>query len=229
MRRLGFGINGLDSMIAGGIPSGAIVGLMGPPGVGKSIVTLHFLLEGARKGDKCVYINLEEPAENIMRMIEQFDFSKEFFKYIDEGRIVIKCFTYEEYDKMYYDIFQKLSEDKTIQRLAIDSFNCFFASYKMFNVQSDEVNYDRKSVNKAFALIRKNKLTTIMTLESQDNTMLTYNIPYMVDGIIKLDFLELGVIERRVFIPKMRWTNQFKESRSYEISSAGIDVEIEEE
>ncbi len=67
------GINEIDSMIQKGFPNGSIIGLSGPPGVGKSILSLHFILEGARKGQKCVYINLEEPRKNINNMINQFD------------------------------------------------------------------------------------------------------------------------------------------------------------
>ena len=60
-QRESIGIKGIDSMIQGGIPKGSVVGISGPPGIGKSIISLHFLLEGARHGQKSVYINLEEP------------------------------------------------------------------------------------------------------------------------------------------------------------------------
>ena len=126
IERESLGIKEVDEMIEGGIPHGAIVGLSGPPGVGKSIFTLHFLLEGARKGEKCVYINLEEPEENINNMINQFEFSQEFNEFVESGKIVIKCFTYPEYEKIYSDLFQKIKEDEKIKRLVIDSFNCFF-------------------------------------------------------------------------------------------------------
>jgi hypothetical protein len=45
-----------------------------------------------------------------------------------------------------------------------------------------------------------------------------------VDGMISLDFLDLGTFERRIFIPKMRWTNQYKNSLLYEINSGGIFI-----
>ena len=58
-KRESIGVKEIDSMIQGGLPNGSLIGLSGPPGVGKSIFSLHFLLEGAKKGQKCVYINLE--------------------------------------------------------------------------------------------------------------------------------------------------------------------------
>jgi len=49
MERESIGIENFDNMVQGGLPNGGIIGLSGPPGAGKSIFTLHFLLEGARK------------------------------------------------------------------------------------------------------------------------------------------------------------------------------------
>jgi KaiC/GvpD/RAD55 family RecA-like ATPase len=43
--------------------------------------------------------------------------------------------------------------------------------------------------------------------------------------LIKLNYLDVGIIERRIFIPKMRWTNQNKESKGYKITKNGIEIE----
>ncbi len=221
------GIDGVDDMIENGLPSGSITGLLGPPGIGKSIFSLHFLLEGARKGQKCVYINLEEPEENINNMINQFDFSEEFFNFIKEGKIIIKCFTYPEYEKIYSELLQKIREDESVKRLVIDSFNIFFSSvnHPESLIMPTEVNI-RRMINQAFSMFRKKGLTSLLILEMQldRQTGFYFNIPYLVDGMISLDFLELGTIERRIFIPKMRWTNQYKESKSYDITKKGIFV-----
>jgi len=232
MERENIGIQQIDNMIEGGLPNGSITGLSGPPGAGKSIFAIHFLLEGARKGQKCVYINLEEPKSNIDCMINQFEFAEEFFKFVDEGKIVVKCFTYPEYEKICSDLFRQIQEEEGIKRLVIDSFNCFFAStpYPESLSIPREVNV-RRMINQAFSMLRRKGLTTLLILEMQLNrqTNFYYNIPYLVDGIINLDFLELGTIERRIFVPKMRWTNQYKESKSYEIGKRGIIVQEEKE
>ena len=232
MQRTSIGIKEVDTMIQGGLPQGSIIGLAGPPGVGKSIFTLHFLLEGARKGQKSVYINLEEPLSNINNMIRQFTFSDEFFKFIEERKIIIKCYTYPEYEKIYSDLLQKIREDETIGRLVIDSFNVFFASvlHPESLTVATEVNI-RRMINQSFSMLRKKNLTTILILEMQHDGRhcFYYNIPYLVDGIINLNFLELGTIERRIFIPKMRWTDQYKESKAYEIGKKGIQIIEEKE
>jgi KaiC/GvpD/RAD55 family RecA-like ATPase len=229
-KRESIGIESVDSMIQGGLPNGSVVGLSGPPGVGKSIFTLHFLLEGARKGQKCVYINLEEPRRNVDKMINQFDFADEFLELEKKELIVIKCFDYPEYEKVYTELLQRIKIDQKIKRLVIDSFNCFFSSLDNSHALATAINV-RKMINESFSHMRRFGLTTLLVLEKSEEygDGFSYNIPYLVDGMIKLDFLDLGTIERRIFIPKMRWTNQHKESKCYEIGISGIELIKESE
>ena len=54
------GISGLDDILSGGFSRGHVFLLEGAPGTGKTTVALQFLLEGARAGEKCLYITLSE-------------------------------------------------------------------------------------------------------------------------------------------------------------------------
>ncbi len=225
IKRLSTGVKGLDKMIGGGIPDESITGLEGPAGVGKSILALQFIFEGAAKGEKSVYINLEEPRENIERTLKTMSFGKRFLELEKKGTIKIICLNYEEFEKAYSSLFKKITEDKKIRRLVIDSFNCFFSYLKMESPTkaSHEV---RKVLSESFASFRKTNLATLLLLEngSEVNRELNHYISYMADGIIHLDFISIGSIERRVFVPKMRWTNQYDSSLPFEISGKGIKV-----
>lgn len=223
MKRLSVGIGGIDEMIEGGVPKGSVVGISGPPGVGKSIFALQFILAGARKGQKGVYITLEEPRRNIDNMIDSFEFAEEFREFEKKGLIVVRCFNYSEYESVNLDLLDKVKKDTKIRRLVIDSFNCFFDSLEDREVSHVNV---RTLINSSFSYLRRETLNVLLVLEKNENSLMNfdYNIPYLVDGLIKLDYLDLGIIERRLFIPKMRWTNQYKESKSYNINSKGIDV-----
>lgn len=217
------GIEGVDEMVCGGFPRGSVIGVSGSPGVGKSIFSLHFVLEGARLGQKSVYINLEEPRWNVDNMIAEFEFGKEFLEFEEKGLIVVKCLDYDKYEKVQEDLFEHIRTDLEIERLVVDSFNCFFAASADFRGQAD-VSI-RKMIVEIFYSLRREGLTTLLTLErSGEAGGANYNIPYLVDGLVNLDFLDLGTIERRVFIPKMRWTGQCKDSRCYDISENGIIV-----
>jgi KaiC/GvpD/RAD55 family RecA-like ATPase len=232
MERQKTGIKNFDSMINGGIPSGSIFALSGPPGVGKSIFTLHFLLEGARNKQKSIYINLEEPRANIDNALNQLSFGEEFYKYEKKGLITIKCMEYPEYERIYPDLMKKIKEDDKIKRIAIDSFNCFFTSVQNphhFNIGS-EINI-RKMITSMFSNLRRKNLTTMLILEATLNTANSfyYNIPYLVDGLVNLDFISLGSLERRIFVPKMRWTSQYDSTKPFDITNKGIVIREESE
>src|SRR5690242_17761452 len=54
------GIEGLDYVLLGGFPRNHVYLLQGDPGVGKTTLGLQFLLEGARHGERGLYITLSE-------------------------------------------------------------------------------------------------------------------------------------------------------------------------
>ena len=54
------GIAGLDAVLGGGFPKDHVYLLQGDPGAGKTTLSLQFLLEGVRLGEKSLYITLSE-------------------------------------------------------------------------------------------------------------------------------------------------------------------------
>src|SRR5215471_9415537 len=63
--RLSTGIEGLDDILEGGFPAQRMYLIEGEPGTGKTTLALHFLMEGARKGEPGLYITLSETKEEL--------------------------------------------------------------------------------------------------------------------------------------------------------------------
>ena len=59
------GIAGLDDVLVGGFVRNRLYLLEGSPGTGKTTVALQFLLDGARFGEKTLYITLSETDEEL--------------------------------------------------------------------------------------------------------------------------------------------------------------------
>src|ERR1700760_1368049 len=59
------GIWGLDDILSGGFSRGHVFLVEGAPGTGKTTIALQFLMEGARAGEKCLYITLSETDQEL--------------------------------------------------------------------------------------------------------------------------------------------------------------------
>ena len=62
------GIGGLDDIIRGGFPQDCLYLIAGPPGTGKTSLAMQFLLEGVRRGERCLYVTLSETRKEIEKV-----------------------------------------------------------------------------------------------------------------------------------------------------------------
>jgi len=63
--RAATGIEGVDEILEGGLPRNRLYLVQGHPGVGKTTFALQFLIEGARRGERGMYVTLSETEEEI--------------------------------------------------------------------------------------------------------------------------------------------------------------------
>jgi len=66
------GVPGLDDMLDGGLIPGRSYVVSGTSGTGKTTVSMQFLLEGARTGERVLYISLDEPPNEIKQNMRSF-------------------------------------------------------------------------------------------------------------------------------------------------------------
>ncbi len=59
------GVEGLDDVLCGGFQRNRLHLIEGQPGTGKTTLALQFLIEGARRGEKCLYITLAETEDEL--------------------------------------------------------------------------------------------------------------------------------------------------------------------
>lgn len=68
--RLSTGVDGLDDILHGGLAKGFLYLIEGSPGAGKTTLALQFLIEGARQGEKGLYLSLAE-SESELRLVAE--------------------------------------------------------------------------------------------------------------------------------------------------------------
>jgi len=72
------GIEGLDDILRGGFPQECLFLVTGAPGTGKTSLAMQFLLEGVRRGERCLYVTLSESKSEIEKVAQShgWDLSK---------------------------------------------------------------------------------------------------------------------------------------------------------
>ncbi len=113
-QRVSFGIAELDMLIGGGVPKGSVINITGPPGSGKTLISLAFISDGLRNGRQGVQVCFTTvPIVNVLKRT----MGKKMFEPIfqTDEPIVMDL---SDLDRV--DILINLIEDGGIDRLVLD-------------------------------------------------------------------------------------------------------------
>src|SRR5687768_14228062 len=69
------GCKGLDSILGGGLDANRMYLYEGRPGTGKTTLALQFLMDGARRGERVLYISLSETREELALVAKRHGWS----------------------------------------------------------------------------------------------------------------------------------------------------------
>jgi len=222
--RIGTGIPGLDEMVEGGIPFPSTMLLAGNAGSGKTTFCLQFLFEGAKRGERGLYLTtLSEPTNWMLRFTSRFKFfDKEVIgkeiAYFDLGPYFKSKYPPED----RYETIKRAIEDKIVehmpQRIVIDPIGAFGDILKgtyrefLFDLSQSLKNW---------------QAVTMMTAESSSTDLFPSEPAYTADGILILYNLEHSDGRRRyIEVLKMRGTDHMTGKHAVDISGDGISVQV---
>jgi circadian clock protein KaiC len=219
--RVKTGIANLDPLIQGGLKPTSITLVTGDAGSGKTIFAMQFLLEGLRKGEKCLYLTFEEKKEKLYDDMDSFNW--DFEKYEAEKKLFYLEYSPEQVKSLIEEgggtVDQLISKNK-ISRLVIDSVTSFSLLYQ------DELA--RKEAGLAlFELINKWGCTAVLTAqaEAKKYELEGSSLEFEADSIILLyHFRQKGNRVRALEILKMRGTRHINKTMEVEISQKGFII-----
>ena len=87
MERCQTGIDALDAILSGGIPRGNMVLIAGSVGTGKTTLTLEFLIRGAERGERSLFLSVTEATAKLVQNVASFEFFRTSL--IEDGSLVL--------------------------------------------------------------------------------------------------------------------------------------------
>jgi len=201
--RVTTGVPGLDALVNGGYFLGSTTVMAGISGVGKTVMGLQYIAEGARLGERSLLLSLDEQVPQLLRNAASIglDLQKE----LDRGSIRMHYDSPQEIDiDHHFHRIEEMVEEFKPRRVQIDSLSTYGLSL------GNEGRLFRDFFHALVALMKEHQIAAVYNLENPEmlgmsSMMGVFHMSSLVDNIILMNFIELGDTFRRgLTVGKMR-------------------------
>ncbi len=215
--RVSTGIPKLDSLMEGGLLQSSVTMVTGGTGTGKTIFCLQFLWEGLQKGEPCVYLSLEEDAEEIKADARQFGWDLDPY----EKKGLFRIMFHDPFETDVSSVLVNQIEYIKAKRLVVDSIS-------MLGLYMKDQATVRKQLGKLMKSVKNTGCTSLVTSEIMEDSKALSRFgveEFVVDGVIILNYLGIGEeTNRSLQIRKMRRTGHGKDIYPFKIADRGIQL-----
>lgn len=225
--RLSTGIAGLDDILHGGLAKGFLYLIEGSPGAGKTTLALQFLIAGAKKGEKGLYISLAESEAELRHVAESHGMNLRNVEICKisppeisgEGGKQYTVFQPAEVElsDVLETILAKVEEIKP-SRIIIDSMS------ELRMLARDSVRY-RRQVLSLKQFFEGRDCTTLL-LDERFGNKNENQVQTIAHGVLCMEVLQrsYGITRRRLEVLKIR-ASSFREGfHDYIIVKGGVVV-----
>ncbi|HXG90617.1 MAG TPA: ATPase domain-containing protein [Vicinamibacterales bacterium] len=213
--RVTTGVPGLDPLVNGGYFLGSTTVVSGISGVGKSVMGLQYLAEGAARGERSVMFSLDEQVQQIIRNANTIGIDLQALIDSDLVKVIYDTPQEIEIDYHFHKI-EKLIETFKPKRVLFDSLSTYGSNLgtgRMF----------RDFFHALVALMKEHQTATIYNHENPEmlgmaSMMGDFAMSSLVDNIILMNWIELGDAFRLgLTVAKMRANPNARTTRECEI------------
>jgi len=217
--RVQTGIPSLDKLIEGGLVPGDTTIVAGQPGTGKTTLGLQFLVHGAVKcGENGVYASVIESGEKLKRNARRFGWDLDVLE--KEGRLQLVSLQSTMKAGVSTALETVLETLHTVKarRLVFDSLSALMTAF-------ESTAEARSFLHIMLKFLEAANCTTLMISEVPwGKQQLGTNFEeFLGDGLIVLESsFDNSRVRRRIYIPKMRGTENRLEGYDYYITREGF-------
>jgi circadian clock protein KaiC len=228
LRKSPTGIQGLDEITAGGLPTGRPTLVSGGPGAGKTLFGLEFLVRGAvQYGEPGVFMSFEETIPDLYKNAASLGFG--LSKLVDEKKLFIDhvhLLRSEIAETGEYDLdglFIRIADavkQVGAKRIVLDTIEALFGELPNPGIL-------RSEIRRLFGWLKEQGLTTVITAERDRPDRLTRHgiEEFVSDCVIVLDNRVRDEIStRRLRIVKYRGSTHGTNEYPFLINERGISV-----
>lgn len=225
--RLRTGVPGLDSIVGGGLIPSALYLVKGAPGTGKTTVGLQFLIAGAKRGEKCLYLGLSETRGQLDALATSFGWNLEGIEIQDmrrrgeshDKRAAYTVFspTEVELQEIAQEIIEHVDRVQPV-RLVIDSLS------EIRLLAADPFRYRREILTLSDQITQRHCTGLLIDVDAEGSQGGVAET--LVSGVIALDQLspEYGGERRRIHIRKLRASASVGGYHDMVITERGVEV-----
>lgn len=215
------GIDGLDEMMRGGIPQGTVTLTAGGAGTGKTLISLHFILQGVKRGEPGLYVTFQETPDHLQSIADGFGWRLDELIESRQLKILYTSPVEMGVDEHTAAIKEAIDEIGA-RRVVIDSL------MDIEIATPDKVRY-KDYVYSLVNEFRSRGITSMLTNEIPELfgplQLSTNGISFISDNVLLLRYVEIGAILRRgISVLKMRGRDHDKAVREFEITSDGLSI-----
>lgn len=221
------GVAGLDEVLSGGFPANRFYLVEGNPGTGKTTLALQFLLEGARRGERGLYVTLSETREELRAVAASHNWSLDEIA-IHELVPTEASLSRDEQYTVFHPSEVELADttDAVLQQVErINPTRVVFDSLsEMRLLARDALRYRRQVLGlKQFFTGRHCTALLLDDRTSQDHDLQLQSIAH---GVLLLEHstLDYGGERRRLRVVKLRGVNYRGGYHDFRILTGGIQV-----
>lgn len=220
--KISSGIEGLDRLLMGGFLKGRAYYIKGGTGTGRTTLGLQFLIEGAKRGERVLFITLTEIAEHIKEN------SKKLFLEV-EGIDFLDLTPSAEYYKTSYDIFhpgeverERIFEEITKKVEEVNPRRVFIDSISEFRRLVPNAFAHKRQVISFLKFLNSKEITVLFTSERSPEVP-DEDLEFISDGIIELKKDEEGF---KIAVRKTRGSDFIPGEHRVEIGEEGIKIHL---